>query len=115
MMTDRELNLMIDNFLLDTSAKENDAFVQKVMSELPQAPRWAWVQDVFIASAICCVMITLWKFHVLTPHVFLSGLSQALLYVQGQLDMLSPMNTMALGAGIVVFICYNAYETFVEI
>jgi hypothetical protein len=115
MMNDRELNLMIDDFLSDTTAKENDAFVQKVMSELPQAPRWAWVQDVFLAVVFSCVMITLWKFRLLTPDVLWSLISKALFYIQGQVEMLSPMNAMALGAGLLAFICYRAYNVFVEI
>lgn len=114
-MTDNELHSMLEDFLSDNHTENNEAFVQKVMSELPAEPRFAWVRDVFPAVVFFVVMMTLWKFQLLTPTAVFSVLSKGLVYLQTHMGVMSSSSLMTIGGAILCLVCYYAYETFVEI
>ncbi|MCC6138148.1 MAG: hypothetical protein IT287_05920 [Bdellovibrionaceae bacterium] len=115
MMTDGEINNLLNDFLSDNSTDGDEQFVQNVLLSLPPEPRFAWVKDFFPAVVLFFTMITIWKFKLLTPTVVMTLASDGLSYLQTQWQSVSAANGTTILAAVFCMVCYYAYETFVEI
>lgn len=115
MMTDHELNNLLNDFLSDNTTDNDEQFVQTVMLSLPAVPRFAWVRDIFPAVVFFFAMLALWKFKLLTPTVLMSLLGTSFSYLQTQWHILSPTNGLAILSAVFVMVCFYAYETYAEI
>lgn len=115
MMTDHEINNLLNDFLSDNSTENDEQFVLSVMASLPPEPRFVWVKDVFPAVVFFFTMLTIWKFKLLTPAVLMTAASDGFSYLQTHWQALAPNNGIALLAAVFCIVCYYAYETFAEI
>lgn len=115
MITDQELDHLLHDFLSTQALDDNhEEFVQQVMKALPAPSPWFWLKEFALATAVFVGMMIFWNFKFLFTTVFLSAAAKSALYIQIQLQSISPQHVVAVLLFCFIAICYYSYEAIME-
>lgn len=109
MMKEQEIDALLNDFLQDTPIDGEELFIQQVMSSLPPSPSLFWWKDMMVASVGFTILMGMWYFKLLSPHLWISltkqGVHEFAMHFQG--DVFSGVNILVLA---LLGACYYLYD-----
>ena len=89
-----DLDFKVEQFLSESFIEDN-GFSAQVMEQLPQTPRWVWIEDTLPAMVLAVFCIGFWKLPTLSLRALWNGAVQPIL------------NSVAEGIGVVGPVQFN--------